>query len=195
MTQQPPPDPGWPASQPGSQPWQQSGGAWSEAPPPPHYHRPPHAEHQSGAGNPQWGQPPSDAGWQGTTYTGTSTPAAAPSGSLPGLRSMAQLAVPVLVVIALLLTEGGDQNAFETLTAWSIFAVVMALVQLASLVGGAVGLGQRTAWTVGAVGTAGLVGYWVIIALPSVSSNAGFLLTLAAALAVIGCWLSPGRRM
>lgn len=115
---------------------------------------------------------------------------------MSGLRRPLQLAVPVLVVVALLLTENGaTSNAFEDLTAWSIFAVVMALLQLAPLLGGAMGLDQSTAWTVGAIGTAGLVGYWVIIALPGVSSNAGFLLTLAAACALIGCWLSPGRRV
>ncbi len=71
----------------------------------------------------------------------------------------------------------------------------MALLSLAPLVGGGLGLDKPTAWSVGAVGTAALVGYWVIIVLPGVSSNAGFMLTLATACAVIGCWLSPGRRV
>lgn len=182
----PPPQPGNPQGSPGATAWSdpnsgQAPGSQAEwhhpgqsGPPPDQRWSPP---------QPQWG-PAGDAG------TGP------PGRSLAGLRTILQLAVPVLVVVALLLTEdGAESNAFEEVTAWSIFAVVMALLQLAPLAGGALGLDRSTAWSVGAVGTAGLVGYWVIIALPGVSSNAGFMLTLAAACAVIGCWLSPGRRV
>ena len=37
--------------------------------------------------------------------------------------------------------------------------------------------------------------FWVLVALPGVTSNQGFVLTLATASAVIGSWLSPGRRL
>ncbi len=153
-----PPQPGNPQGSPGATAWSDpnsgqapgSQGEWhhpgQSGPPPDQRWSPP---------QPQW-RPAGDAG------TGP------PARSLAGLRTILQLAVPVLVVVALLLTEdGAESNAFEEVTAWSV----------------------------GAVGTAGLVGYWVIIALPGVSSNAGFMLTLAAACAVIGCWLSPGRRV
>lgn len=203
MTQQPPPGQGWPPPQTGGPSWQQPGGGWSEAPSPQQWGDEarteqwaapgPHAAHQWPSPTSQWAQAES-AGSSAAASPESATAGAA--GSRVGLRAVLQLVVPILVVTALLLTEdGADTNAFEDITAWSIFAVVMALLQLAPLAGQAVGMQRATAWTVGAVGTVGLLGYWVIIVLPGVSSNAGFLLTLAAACAVIGCWLSPGRRV
>lgn len=193
MSEQGPND-SWGTPPQGGSPQGSSGAsAWSD----PHAGQPP-------AGQAQWQHlsqpgPPSDQRWSASQPQwhpagdpNTNTPAR----SLAGLRPILQLVVPVLVVVALLLTENGaETNAFEEVTAWSIFAVVMALLSLAPLVGGGLGLDKSTAWSVGAVGTAGLVGYWVIIVLPGVSSNAGFMLTLATACAVIGCWLSPGRRV
>lgn len=185
---------GPPPAQGGSPQWSSGASAWSD----PQAGQPP-------AGQGQWQQHPSQPGpspdprWsapQPQWHPASGPNATTPARSLAGLRSILQLAVPVLVIVALLLTEdGAETNAFEDVTAWSIFAVVMALLQLAPLVGGALGLDKASAWSVGAVGTAGLVGYWVIIVLPGVSSNAGFMLTLATACAVIGCWLSPGRRV
>ena len=37
--------------------------------------------------------------------------------------------------------------------------------------------------------------FWVLVALPGVTSNQGFVLTLATACALAGVWLSPGRRL
>ena len=105
------------------------------------------------------------------------------------------MACPILLLIGLTFGEDGAQSGWEAYTAWAIFAAVCSVIQLAPLVGRSLGLTPENAWFLAAVGTAGLVGYWVIIVLPGVSSNAGFAQTLAAGFAVIGLWLSPGRRV
>jgi hypothetical protein len=107
---------------------------------------------------------------------------------------LAQLACVALIVTGLSVKENGVRGWSE-LTAWAIFAAVAAVVQMAPLVGRGFGLDASTSWTAGAVATASLVAYWVIIVLPSVSTNVGFALTMGTAAAVIGSWLSPGRQV
>lgn len=111
------------------------------------------------------------------------------------LRVMAQVACPILLFVGLTFSEDNVQQGWAAYTAWAVFAMVCAVLQLAPLVGRSLGLTAENAWFLAAVGTAGLVSYWVIIVLPGVSSNTGFAQTLAAGLAVIGLWLSPGRRV
>jgi hypothetical protein len=116
-------------------------------------------------------------------------PTAAPSLTLAG---GAQLLAVVLTGLGLSIPFT-DANYWSTSLAWALFAMAAALLQLAPLFGRNSTSSARRIWTVGAAGTAGLVGFWVLIALPGVSSNQGFVLTRAAAAAVAGCWLSPGR--
>jgi hypothetical protein len=54
-------------------------------------------------------------------------------------------------------------------------------------------LPARTAWRIGAGGVAGLAAFWVLIVLPLVASDRGFLLTAALALVAGAVWLAPGR--
>jgi hypothetical protein len=120
--------------------------------------------------------------------------AAAHTQSYTAVRVLAQLACLALIITGLSVRDNGVRG-WTDLTAWAIFAAAAAVVQTAPLVGRGFGLDAATSWTVGAVATASLVAYWVIIVLPSVSTNAGFALTMGTAVAVIGSWLSPGRQL
>jgi hypothetical protein len=135
-------------------------------------------------------QPQSATEWP-SEPTGTRSSSLA---SLHQLRVLAQVACPILLFVGLTFAEDHQERGWQAYTAWACFAMVCAIVQLAPLVGRSLGMTAENAWFLAAVGTAGLVGYWVIIVLPGVSSNTGFAQTLAAGFAVIGLWLSPGRR-
>lgn len=113
--------------------------------------------------------------------------------SLAGVRQAAQVACPLLLLAGLSFDEL-DTDGWHTATAWALFAVVCAILQLGPLAGRRVRLSDESSWFLCAVGTAGLVAYWVIIVLPGASTNAGFVQTLAVGLAGVGLWMSPGRR-
>jgi hypothetical protein len=93
-----------------------------------------------------------------------------------------------------LLLDPGDRSLWSAVPSWSAFATVASVVALTPLV---LGLPQRltarTAWRTGAAAVAGLAAFWVLIALPLVASDRGFLLTAALALAAGAVWLAPGR--
>lgn len=166
----------WPASDPAAQTWQQP----QQAPDVPLQWSPPSYGDQ--------GQPGQDK------QRGPSALAKAMSvGNLGALRLFAQVACVVLLLVGLTFDNGGT-NGWGDYTAWALFAVVCAVLQLAPIVGKSLGLTDENSWFLAAVGTAGLALYWVIIVLPGASSNTGFAQTLAVGFAVIGLWLSPGRR-
>jgi hypothetical protein len=110
------------------------------------------------------------------------------------VRVLAHIACLGLIITGLSVKEDGVRG-WTDVAAWAIFAATAAVAQTAPLVGGGFGLDAATSWTVGAVATASLVAYWVIIVLPSVSTNVGFALTMGTAASVIGSWLSPGRQL
>jgi hypothetical protein len=111
-----------------------------------------------------------------------------------GVRVLAQLACLTLIITGLSVKEDGIRG-WTDLTTWAIFAAAAAVVQTTPLIGKGFGLDVAASWTVGAVATASLVAYWVLIVLPSVGTNVGFALTMGTAAAVIGSWLSPGRQL
>ena len=92
--------------------------------------------------------------------------------------------------------DPGDRSLWSALPSWSVFATVAAVAALVPLVLalGPQRLPERTAWRVGAAGAAGLAAFWVLIVLPLVASDRGFLLTAAVALTAGAVWLAPGRR-
>lgn len=110
------------------------------------------------------------------------------------LRLVAQIACPLLLVAGLTWDVDGT-NGWESTSAWALFAVVCAVLQLAPLASRYVGLRLSTehGWFFAALGSAGLAAYWLVIVLPDANGDAGFLLTLATWLAVVGAWLTPGR--
>lgn len=124
-------------------------------------------------------------------------PAPAP-GRRPARAVLAGLGLGVLalVVLELALTlDPGDRSLWSAVPSWSAFATVAAVVALVPLaLALAPGrLPAGSAWRIGAAGVAGLAAFWVLIVLPLVASDRGFLLTAALALAAGALWLAPGR--
>jgi hypothetical protein len=103
-------------------------------------------------------------------------------------------------LVALVATPLGLSIPFDssclwaTTTAWAVFAMLAAVLQAAPLLAGSLGWSVPRGWTVGATGTVALLLFWVLVALPSVGSNSGFALTVAAAAAAAGTVFGPGRR-
>jgi hypothetical protein len=92
--------------------------------------------------------------------------------------------------------DPGNRSLWSAVPSWSAFATVAAVAALVPLVLALLPqrLPERTAWRVGAAGAAGVAAFWVLIVLPLVASDRGFLLTAAAALTAGAVWLAPGRR-
>lgn len=114
-----------------------------------------------------------------------------------------QILSPVLIVLGLSLPESGSV-AWMNYLLWALFATAASLVQLVTLRGaplhdqrseGAPSTTPNQRWSLAAVATAALVGYWVIIVLPGISANSAFLQTLGVGCAAVGLWLAPGRRV
>jgi hypothetical protein len=106
------------------------------------------------------------------------------------------LGIAALVGLEFGLTlEPGDRSLWSAVPSWSVFATVASVAVLMPLVLALLPqrLPARTTWRVGAAGAAGLAVFWVLIALPLVASDRGFLLTAALALAAGAVWLAPGR--
>lgn len=118
--------------------------------------------------------------------------AAGPAGSSPSLPLLAGLAAVVLVAVGLSIPFDSS-SAWSTQTAWAIFAIVAALLVVAPFLLRASAGSPRMLWFTGVAGAVGVLGYWLLIVLPGVSSNQGFVLTLGAALAACSCWFSPHR--
>lgn len=140
---------------------------------------------------------PAGPGTPAPGFAGPGTPGgAAGAAAVPVHRG----AVATFRVVGLLATPLGLSIPFSTAclwvvaSAWAAFATLAALVQAAPLLAGSFGWDEVRAWTVGAAGTAALVLFWVLVALPDVGSNTGFTLTLGAAAAAAATLLAPGRR-
>lgn len=138
------------------------------------------------------GQPPGQPGYgqpQGQPFHPTS--AARNAGEWAngmvqrhGLRTILHVAVPVLVVLGLIMP-----TAFLIKNiVWAVFAIAVAL---GSLVGRS---DSAKSWTISAACSGGLFLYWVLIALPSIASFGGFLITAAVVVAGAAVWIHPQRR-
>jgi hypothetical protein len=108
-----------------------------------------------------------------------------------------------LTVLSLALLELGLVAAFgtdslwSTVPLWSAFATLAALLGLlpsvARLLPGA-RLRPDAAWKVAAGGLTGLAVFWVLVVLPRVDSDRGFVLTAALAALGAALWVAPARR-
>ncbi|MCU1607763.1 MAG: Integral rane transporter, partial [Modestobacter sp.] len=106
------------------------------------------------------------------------------------------LGVVGLVLLELGLARNfGNASLWSVVPTWSTFATVAAVVALVPLVARWVPSAPATgtAWRIGLGGAVGLAAFWVLIALPLVTSDRGFLLTAGTALAAAALWLAPGR--
>ncbi|TQN40666.1 hypothetical protein FHU33_0011 [Blastococcus colisei] len=105
------------------------------------------------------------------------------------------LTVLSVVLLALGLTMRWDdlESYWQSIPLWSAFATVCALLGLAAFVAFAVVGRVRSApaWRVAAAGLVGLAVFWLLVVLPVVATDRGFVLT--AALAAFGgaLWVGP----
>ena len=119
--------------------------------------------------------------------------ATAPAEATANLPTLAQVVAAILTVVALALSSGGQGSWYSTTTTWSVFATVAAVVQLVPAFAKQSSWSPARRWAIGAAGAGGLAAWWVLIALPGVSSDQGFVATMAVAAAGVGTWLSPAR--
>jgi hypothetical protein len=170
-----------------------------------------------GFGSPM--SPPQPAGSTATTATGQLPAAGPPGGPAGGQRAgrlgarlkgglpagaarhrtvFTGLALGVIGLVLLelgLAREFGNASLWSVVPTWSAFATVAAVVALVPLVARWVPAAPATgrAWRIGLAGAIGLAAFWVLVALPLVTSDRGFLLTAGTALAAAALWLAPGR--
>ncbi|SNS77563.1 hypothetical protein SAMN04488107_3738 [Geodermatophilus saharensis] len=144
------------------------------------------------------------------------TTAAAPAAEAPSRRTAARtpraprtprdravlittgLGVVGLVLLELGLTlRLGGQVLWSDLPLWSAFATLAALTGVVGLAASLLPGGKlrpAVAERLAVGGLAGLAVFWVLIALPRVDSDRGFLLTAALGALAVAVWLAPARR-
>ena len=118
-------------------------------------------------------------------------------------RDRAVLVTSGLAALGLVLLELGlalrlsGQVLWSDLPLWSGFATLAALAGVVGLAASLLPGGRLSPAVAEKVALGGLVGlavFWVLIALPRVDSDRGFLLTAALGALAVGVWLAPGRR-
>ena len=102
------------------------------------------------------------------------------------------VASPLLMILAVSAPVDGDPTWSRAL-AWSLMAVVASIAQTAPILRGTAAKVERH-WTVAKVAALGLVAFWLLITLPIVTTNVGFLQTLAVATALGALWADRGAR-
>ncbi|MCO7221001.1 hypothetical protein [Klenkia sp. PcliD-1-E] len=96
----------------------------------------------------------------------------------------------VLLVVGLSVSTVGI-TLWTAVPAWSVFAVLAALVAQVPHVPSRGGLSRGQAWQVGAAGAGGLALFWLLVVVfpGGGATDRGFVLTLATALVAGGVWL------
>jgi hypothetical protein len=113
--------------------------------------------------------------------------------NLTGL-ALVTLAV-VLLLIGLTLPFGGA-SLWARIPLWSLFALVVTVLGVLAFVPDAPGrtrVPARTGWQVAVGGFVGLAVFWLLVALPDVATDRGFVLTAALAALAGALWIAPGR--
>ena len=202
------------ATSPSPVPTMQATGPVGFVPGPPGSHQHPHAGATAAGAPPSPSSPPlppppaqdagSAAAWPDSLVTGP-VPMPGDADETPGRKAPDRssllvlglvLASLVLLEVALALRFGGE-SFWSDIPLWSAFATactVLGLAASASLLPGGRRIGAGTAWRVAAGGLVGLAVFWVLVVLPVVATDRGFLLTAA-----LGClggalWTGPARR-
>jgi hypothetical protein len=102
----------------------------------------------------------------------------------------------VLLELGLAL-DFGAESYWSTVTLWSAFATVCAALGLlafaASLPAGG-RLRSNAVWRIAAGGLVGLAVFWLLVVLPVVASDRGFLLTAALGALGAALWVGSGRK-
>jgi hypothetical protein len=151
--------------------------------------------------------PGPDAGpvWPETLESDTLAPTA--RGRMPRMRApqnrAALVGVGLVVLSAVLLEIGlaldfGAEAYWSTVPLWSAFAtlcVLLGLLAFAAVYRAGSRLRAGAIWRVAAGGLVGLAVFWLLVVLPVVDTDRGFVLT--AALATLGgaLWIGPRRKV
>ena len=123
------------------------------------------------------------------------------SGRIAAPRDRAALLGLGLAVLSLVLLElglalkFGVESYWSAVPLWSAFAtlcVVLAVIALAAALGSRMRSGAG--WRVAAGGLVGLAVFWVLVVLPVVASDRGFLLTAAVGALGGALWVGPRRK-
>lgn len=140
--------------------------------------------------------------WPESLETGPVEPPAAPEVARAPRDRRALLGLALVAVALVLLELGlalrfGGESFWSEIPLWSAFATactVLGLAAFAGLVPGGRRLREETGWRVGAGGLVGLAVFWVLVVLPVVASDRGFLLTAALGCLGAALWTGPARR-
>ncbi|MGK5112603.1 hypothetical protein [Geodermatophilus sp. CPCC 205506] len=98
-----------------------------------------------------------------------------------------------LLEVGLLLGFGATRY-WSTVSLWSAFVTLAALLVLLPFAGRRLGLRPDAAWKVAAGGLTGAAVFWVLVVLPQVASDRGFVLTAGLAALGAALWVAPSRR-
>jgi hypothetical protein len=115
-------------------------------------------------------------------------------------RALTGLALAVLAVALLevgLLLRFGAESLWSTVTLWSAFATLSALLALlafAAFYPAGNRLKSGAVWRIAAAGLVGLSVFWVLVVLPVVASDRGFVLTAALGCLGAALWIGPRRK-
>jgi hypothetical protein len=108
-----------------------------------------------------------------------------------------------LAVLSLALLEVGLLLAFGTesywsaVTLWSAFATVcgvLGVLAFAAAYPSGTRIRSGAVWRIAAAGLVGLAVFWILVVLPVVASDRGFLLTAALGALGAALWVGPGRK-
>lgn len=115
-------------------------------------------------------------------------------------RALTGLGLAVLAVVLLevgLLLRFRAESLWSTVTLWSAFATlsaVLALLAFAAFYRAGNRLRSEALWRIAAAGLAGLSVFWVLVVLPIVASDRGFVLTAALGCLGAALWIGPRRK-
>jgi hypothetical protein len=108
------------------------------------------------------------------------------------------LAVLALVLLELgLALDFGVQSYWSAVPLWSAFATlcaVLGVLALAAAFPSGSRLRSSAVWRIALAGLVGLAVFWVLVVLPVVASDRGFLLTAALGALGAAVWVGPGRK-
>jgi hypothetical protein len=178
-------------------------------PPPPPVPQPPALQLPATAPGPTASDPTASGGAHAAPVDaeGSSWPESLESGTTSGGRrrklgarhlgdraAVAGLALVVLAVVLLqlgLTRDPGGGSYWSAVPLWSAFATVCALLGFAAFYPAGDRQRSAVAWRVAAGGLVGVAVFWLLVVLPVVDTDRGFLLT--AALAALGgaLWIAP----
>ena len=145
--------------------------------------------------------PAEAAGWPDSLGAEPRPSARRPPGLAPGNRqALIGLALAVLSVVLLeigLLLGFGTEPLWSTVTLWAAFATfcaVLALVAFVAFYPAGNRLRSAAIWRIAAAGLVGLSVFWVLVVLPDVASDRGFVLTAALGCLGAALWVGPRRK-